>query len=171
MLEHVKTWAKALGLQIRPYYIKGAKDIDQAFDELKKLQVNALLMPGGAIATLNSRRITELATKLRLPAMYQTRTLVEDGGLMAYGVNLRRPLPVGCHLRRQDSQGKETQRTANRTADKVRIRDQSKNRKADRPDDPAERAGASGQSDQMTEVGSQRSEVTRQRKAGTKLRE
>ena len=37
--------------------------------------------------TLNSRRIIALATKLRLPAMYQTRNLVEDGGLMAYGVH------------------------------------------------------------------------------------
>ncbi len=37
--------------------------------------------------TLNLRRIIELATKLRLPAMYQTRNLVEDGGLMAYGVH------------------------------------------------------------------------------------
>jgi putative ABC transport system substrate-binding protein len=86
-LEHAKTGAKALGLQIRPYYIKGAEDIDGAFDDLKKLRANALLMPGGAITTLNSRRIIELATKLRLPAMYQTRNLVEDGGLMAYGVN------------------------------------------------------------------------------------
>jgi hypothetical protein len=34
--------------------------------------------------TLNSRRIIELATKLRLPAMYQTRNLVEDGGLMTH---------------------------------------------------------------------------------------
>jgi putative ABC transport system substrate-binding protein len=85
-LEHAKTGAKALGLQIRPYYIKGAEDIDRAFD-LKKLRANALLITGGPITTLNSRRIIELATKLRLPAMYQTRNLVEDGGLMAYGVN------------------------------------------------------------------------------------
>ena len=37
--------------------------------------------------TLNSKRIVDLATKVRLPAMYQTGQFIEDGGLMAYGVN------------------------------------------------------------------------------------
>jgi putative tryptophan/tyrosine transport system substrate-binding protein len=37
--------------------------------------------------TLNSKRIVDLATNLRLPAMYQTGQFIEDGGLMGYGVN------------------------------------------------------------------------------------
>jgi putative tryptophan/tyrosine transport system substrate-binding protein len=37
--------------------------------------------------TLNSKRIVDLATKLRVPAIYQTGQFVADGGLMAYGVN------------------------------------------------------------------------------------
>ncbi len=37
--------------------------------------------------TLNSRRVVNLAAKLRLPAMYQTRQFVEDGGLMGYGAS------------------------------------------------------------------------------------
>jgi ABC-type uncharacterized transport system substrate-binding protein len=36
---------------------------------------------------LNSKRIIEIATKLRLPVMYQTGQFIEDGGLMGYGVN------------------------------------------------------------------------------------
>jgi putative ABC transport system substrate-binding protein len=35
----------------------------------------------------NSRRIVEIATKLRLPAMYSSGQFVDDGGLIAYGVN------------------------------------------------------------------------------------
>ena len=50
-------------------------------------QPDALLVPGGAMMTLNSKRIVDLATNLRLPAMYQTGQFIEDGGLMAYGVN------------------------------------------------------------------------------------
>ncbi len=86
-LEEAKTAAKALGIQIRPYEIKSAEDIDRAFDALKKLRANALLIPGAPLMTQNSRRIAELALKLRLPSIYQTRQFVEDGGLMAYGVN------------------------------------------------------------------------------------
>ena len=86
-LEEAKTVAKALGIQIRPYEIKSAGDIERAFDDVKKLRINALLITGGPVTTRNSARIAELASKLRLPAMYNTRQFVEDGGLMAYGVN------------------------------------------------------------------------------------
>ena len=86
-LEEAKTAAKALGIQIRPYEIKSAGDIERAFDDVKKFRINALLITGGPVMTRNSTWIAELASKLRLPAMYNTRQFVEDGGLMAYGVN------------------------------------------------------------------------------------
>jgi putative ABC transport system substrate-binding protein len=44
-------------------------------------------VPGGQVSTANSRLIVELAAKLRLPSIYNSRQYVEDGGLMTYGVN------------------------------------------------------------------------------------
>jgi putative tryptophan/tyrosine transport system substrate-binding protein len=87
VLQEAKTGANSLGLQRRSYEITSAGDIDRAFDDLKTRNRNALLITGGPIMTRNSRRIAELAVKLRLPSMYQTRQFVEDGGLMAYGIN------------------------------------------------------------------------------------
>jgi ABC-type uncharacterized transport system substrate-binding protein len=87
VLQEAKTGANSLGLQLRSYEIMSAGDIDRAFDDLKTRNRNALLITGGPIMTRNSRRIAELAVKLRLPSMYQTRQFVEDGGLMAYGTN------------------------------------------------------------------------------------
>jgi putative tryptophan/tyrosine transport system substrate-binding protein len=86
-LEEAKTAAKALGIQMRPYQIKREGDIERAFDDVKKFHINGFLITGGPVTTRNSTRIAELASKLRLPAMYNTRQFVEDGGLMAYGVN------------------------------------------------------------------------------------
>ena len=86
-LEEAKTAAKVLGVRLRPYEIKSVGDIERAFDDLKKSQVNALLIPGGPVMTQHSKRIAELATKHRLPAMYNSRQFVENGGLMAYGAN------------------------------------------------------------------------------------
>jgi putative ABC transport system substrate-binding protein len=86
-LEEAKAAAKTLGLRIRSYDIKSTGDIEHAFEDLKKSPANALLVPAGQISTVNSRRIVELATQLRLPAMYNSRQFVTDGGLMAYGVN------------------------------------------------------------------------------------
>src|SRR5262245_13684538 len=53
------------------------------------------------------------------------------------------------HLCGQDFEGCQARRSSGGAADEVRVRNQLKNRKADRPDDSAERAGESGPSDQM----------------------
>jgi putative tryptophan/tyrosine transport system substrate-binding protein len=87
VVQGAETGAKSLGLQLQPHEIRNTGDIDRAFEELKTLKPNALLIPGGALMTLNSKRIVEIATKLQLPAMYQTGQFIEDGGLMGYGVN------------------------------------------------------------------------------------
>ena len=59
-LEEAKTVAKALGIQIRPYEIESAGDIERAFDDLKKLRINALLITGGPVTTRNSRGLPNL---------------------------------------------------------------------------------------------------------------
>ena len=79
--------AKALGLEIHSHDVRNGVEIERSFDLFKKLRVHALHVPAGEIATQNSKQIIELATKLRVPAIYQTTRLVEEGGLMAYGVN------------------------------------------------------------------------------------
>jgi ABC-type uncharacterized transport system substrate-binding protein len=86
-LDLTKSAAKALGLQIHYHDIKEGADIDRSFNVFKKVRVNALHVPNSAIPFLNSKRLIELATKLRVPAMYSTQILVEEGGLMSYGVN------------------------------------------------------------------------------------
>ena len=87
VLDGAKKGAKALGLQLRPHEVRSTGDIEGAANVLKQLQPDALVIPGGALMTLNSKRIIEIATKLQLPAMYQTGQFIEDGGLMGYGVN------------------------------------------------------------------------------------
>jgi putative ABC transport system substrate-binding protein len=81
VLEGVINGARVLGIQLWPHEVRNNGDIDRAFDELKKIAANAPVIPGGALMTLNSKRLVALATKLRLPAMYQTGQLIEDGGL------------------------------------------------------------------------------------------
>jgi putative ABC transport system substrate-binding protein len=54
---------------------------------MKKARLNALLTILDPLTTLHSKRIVELAAKDRLPGMYSTRQFVEEGGLMAYGIN------------------------------------------------------------------------------------
>jgi putative ABC transport system substrate-binding protein len=85
--EDASAGGKAVGVQVHPLEIKNASEIDRAGDELKKLRANGLLIGTSVVAIQNLRKIAELAAKLRLPAMSQTPQYVEEGGLMAYGVN------------------------------------------------------------------------------------
>jgi putative ABC transport system substrate-binding protein len=77
--------AKALSLRLHPLEIKSADDIDSAFKAMTKARDSALVVILSPLATLNSKRIVELALKHRLPGIYPTRQFVEEGGLMAYG--------------------------------------------------------------------------------------
>ena len=77
--------AKVLSLRLHPLEIKSADDIDRAFKAMVKARDSALVVILSPLATLNSKRIVELALKHRLPGIYPTRQFVEEGGLMAYG--------------------------------------------------------------------------------------
>jgi putative tryptophan/tyrosine transport system substrate-binding protein len=77
--------AKALSLRLHQLEIKSADDIDRAFRAMTKAHDQALVITTSPLATLNSKRIVELALKHRLPGIYPTRQFVEEGGLMAYG--------------------------------------------------------------------------------------
>jgi putative ABC transport system substrate-binding protein len=79
--------AVALGVKFQFLEVLSGKDIETAFREASKGRADAGLVSGGPV--LNSRRtqIADLAVKNRLPAIYNRRDYVEDGGLMSYGVN------------------------------------------------------------------------------------
>ena len=51
-------------------------------------RVELVLMFADAMFTSERRRIAALATAARLPTMYGLRELVEEGGLMSYGIDL-----------------------------------------------------------------------------------
>ena len=80
--------AQAFSLQLQSLEARSAEDIDAAFAGATKTRPNAFLTILDPLTTLNSKRIVELAAKKRWPSMYPTRQFVEEGGLMAYGINI-----------------------------------------------------------------------------------
>ena len=92
----------------------------------------------------NRKRIAGFALKSRLPSMYGSRESVDAGGLMSYGADLADSYRRVAILRGQNPQRRQARRSAGGAADEVRVRHQSEDGEADRPDDSAERAGAGG---------------------------
>jgi ABC-type uncharacterized transport system substrate-binding protein len=78
--------AQKLGEKIEIVHASSEAEIDAAFDTLRGMRANALLVQPDAF--LINKRIVALAARDALPAMYQTRELVAAGGLMSYGPSL-----------------------------------------------------------------------------------
>jgi putative tryptophan/tyrosine transport system substrate-binding protein len=77
--------ARELGLQLYSMEVSSADRFDSAFKEATKARSAALAVTLNALANSNQKRIADLATKNRLPAIYPRRDFVESGGLMSYG--------------------------------------------------------------------------------------
>lgn len=82
-----ETAAKALSLKLHSVRVQSADKIDAAFDKITKARAQALFLILSPMATLNSKRIVDLALKHRLPGMFPTKQFTEEGGLMSYGTS------------------------------------------------------------------------------------
>lgn len=79
--------ARGLGLQLHSMEVSSSEKYEGAFKEATKARHAAMAVTQHALASSNLKRIVDLATKNRLPAIYYRRDFVEGGGLMSYGAD------------------------------------------------------------------------------------
>jgi len=78
-----------LGLMLQVQDIQTADDLPAAFDAGAKEGAEGLLVGAESIFLVNRARVSELAARYRLPAIYPFSMQVTDaGGLMAYEPNI-----------------------------------------------------------------------------------
>ncbi len=88
MLKQADVAARALGVRLQVVEARGPADFDRAFSDMTRARAGALTVLPSAMFLGERRRLVDLATKNRLPAVYQWREAVDAGGLMAYGPNV-----------------------------------------------------------------------------------
>jgi putative ABC transport system substrate-binding protein len=87
--QDLESAAAALGLELRYSDVRGAGDLDQAFEDIARGRAGALLVRADPfVLEANDRRVVDLALKYRLPAVYWLLTFPRVGGLMSYGADL-----------------------------------------------------------------------------------
>jgi putative ABC transport system substrate-binding protein len=87
-LKELRPAALALGLKLEEIDAPpNAKGLESAFQTAKQKQVGAILTMATRPFFAARKRIVELAGKNRLPAVYFQKEFVDEGGLMAYGVD------------------------------------------------------------------------------------
>src|SRR5215475_13959321 len=84
-IKETEVAAQSLRLQVQLLEVKAPDEIESALDAGNKQRADALVQIQAAFFNSHQQRIIELATKNRLPAMFNNRTDVEAGGLMSYG--------------------------------------------------------------------------------------
>ena len=80
--------ARGLGVTLSSYETRRGVDFDGVFAAMVRERIEAMVVLTDP-QTFNQRdRIRDLAARNRIPAMYEIREFVDDGGLMAYGPSL-----------------------------------------------------------------------------------
>jgi putative ABC transport system substrate-binding protein len=80
--------AATLGLQLRVVTLSTDRDIDTAFASLMTQRPDAILVPTFPLSISRAQRITALAARVGVPAIYSRRDFAAAGGLMSYGDNV-----------------------------------------------------------------------------------
>jgi putative ABC transport system substrate-binding protein len=87
-LKELRPAARSLKLKLEEIETESdAKGIESAFQSAKQKQVGAIMTQSTRPFSIVRKRIVELASKYRLPAIYPQKEFVEAGGLMSYGTD------------------------------------------------------------------------------------
>jgi putative ABC transport system substrate-binding protein len=68
--------------------VHGSDDVERAIGDFSRTPDSGLIVLPDATTNLHRAQIIALAARYRLPAIYAFRNLVEEGGLMSYGVDV-----------------------------------------------------------------------------------
>jgi putative ABC transport system substrate-binding protein len=86
-LKLMETAAPILGVTLLTFEATRVDQIDRVFAAMAAARPGALVQIGDPFLGSQQRKILDLVAKIRLPAIYSTRTQAEQGGLMAYGTD------------------------------------------------------------------------------------
>jgi putative ABC transport system substrate-binding protein len=87
-LRQTQVAADALNVKVQYLELAEPADMERAFLAAGKARAEAMIVLANPFTLSRRKEIATLAARERLPVIYYTREFVEDGGLMAYGVNV-----------------------------------------------------------------------------------
>jgi putative ABC transport system substrate-binding protein len=87
-LREAEAAGRRLGVELQSLEARSINDVDSAFAAMKAKRSGAFLVLADVMFVTHRSRLTQLAAKNRLPAMYAQREFVDDGGLISYGAEI-----------------------------------------------------------------------------------
>ena len=83
-----ETAARGAGLAVKTLRVGAPEEYETAFRTAQRDHAGAVLVIPSPVFSVHRRLLIDLAAKYRLPAIYEFRDYVEDGGLMSYGPSI-----------------------------------------------------------------------------------
>jgi putative ABC transport system substrate-binding protein len=85
-LKAIQDAARGIGLTVLPTLARSADEFEASFASMMRQHAGAMILLGGAPFSTRSQieKLVALAAKTKLPAMYESRGIVEAGGLLSY---------------------------------------------------------------------------------------
>lgn len=87
-VRNAETAAPSFGIEVVPYPISDAADIERSIDTFAQVPNGGLLMVSDGTTIVYRELVIALAARHRLPAIYAFRPFVTAGGLMSYSTDL-----------------------------------------------------------------------------------
>ena len=87
-LRDMQVAARTIGLQVHVLQASTDREIDGAFESVAQNHIPALVVAADPFFNTHRDKITALAARYAVPAMYSFRDYTVAGGLMSYGIDL-----------------------------------------------------------------------------------
>ncbi len=87
-LKDMEGASRSLGVQLLAQQVQDQKGLASAFAKMTRGRAEALAVMSDALFLAQREQIVALATKSRLPAVYEFREFADAGGLMSYGPSI-----------------------------------------------------------------------------------
>jgi len=89
VLRDTESDAGPLRIKVQSVPIGSADDVEPALATIARVRPAALLLLGGVLVNAHVQRFSDLALKMRVPSISNTRALTERGLLLSYGADIR----------------------------------------------------------------------------------
>ena len=88
LLDQLRTVAKQMGLTLTVQEVNEVRALAGAFAAIQRAGAQLLIVQMVPFTVDNSKLIVDLAGRHRLPAMFEARRFVDEGGLISFGPNM-----------------------------------------------------------------------------------
>ena len=83
----IQAVAPTFGIEVTPINVRDTGEMERAIAAFARSPNAGLILTGSPLATVHRKLIINLAARHKLPAVYNSRYFVTDGGLISYGIN------------------------------------------------------------------------------------